>query len=567
MKKIFTVLFIILAANLSVWASHPIAATPRSARAGVDIDLLQTLVLQRPETAPLMALRQSALYKNELIPSATVVQAGIHPNTHGQWTTTADGYRVWQLVVDLPGAFGHAAYYDKFHLPEGCLLFVSDVDGHKRFAYDHTANVGGGHFSTPVLPGTKCLFEINILPGVLAIPDIQIEGMAYFFVNEGITASNAHDAARGFGDAEDCHININCEEGDNWQGEKRAVVRILTRVGSNAGWCTGTIMNNTFQDCTPYILTADHCREIDGVKSSNSDYDQFQFYFGYEGPGCKKPDEADVPVGSLTGAIFRAGSTSSGDEDSDFLLLELQTQIPSFYNPVFAGWYNQNVSSDEGVMIHHPAGDIKKISTFTQPIQSSTWGNKILNTHWKVRWAQTKNGKSVSQGGSSGSALFNDFGYVIGHLTGGNTSCIDSGGFSPNGYDLFGKFSYSFLWHNENPAENLFDWLDKGNSHLMFLPSIAWPCSELPVGEEAFVAGEQHVLIYPNPAQDVLYIELPKPAAVKEMALVDLQGRIIQTLPPQAKSTLELNAFLSGIYLLKIIYFDGHEAIKKVVVQ
>lgn len=564
--KAITSLFFALISGWMLHASHPVEAIPRSKFGTPLAANASSLTLQKPDYAPLMALRAKSKLKNELIPSATVVFASVSPNTHGTWIKTEDGYRVWQLELHLPSAFGSALYYEKFKLPKGSLLFVST--GKKRYAFDHTTNPDGKHFSTPVLSGERCLIEINILPGITELPEIQMEGAAWFFMNEGLNIPTAQNPSRGFGDAGDCQININCKEGDDWQGEKRAVVRILTRVGSSAGWCTGTIMNNTFQDCTPYILTADHCRSMDGVQSTESDFDQYQFYFGYEAPDCSKPKETDVPVGSITGATFKAGSTSSGDTDSDFLLLELKTPIPSFYNPVFAGWYNQNVSSSSGVMIHHPAGDIKKISTYKQPTQSSTWGNKVMNTHWKVRWMTTDNGKGVSEGGSSGSPLFNDYGYVVGHLTGGNTSCVDSGGFSPNGYDLFGKFSYSFLWHDDNSAENLFAWLDKGNSHLMFLPSIAWPCNELPTTDEAEVkAVEKTIMVYPNPSRNLVHIDLAKPEAVREIKISDMQGRLIQTLPVLTQQTLVADNFSQGVYLLLITYTDSSTKVQKIVID
>jgi hypothetical protein len=565
--KLITSFLLLFILHQTAFSAYPTSDTPYSVRYKKTLPTPSVLVMKKPAVAPLMALRKQSLLKNELIPSATVVHAGINPNTHGTWTTTPDGYKIWQLEVILPGAFGTATYYDRFNLTEGTSFYVSDGQGGRVFGYGPDANPGNDHFSTPVIAGHKCLFELNVAPGVIELPVINIEGLAYFFVNEGVKLSSTESASRAFGDAEDCHININCPEGDDWQGEKRAVVRILTRVGSSAGWCTGTILNNTYQDCTPYILTADHCREIDGQKSNTSDFDQYQFYFGYEGPECSKPKEADVPVGVMTGAVFRAGSTSSGDTDSDFLLVELKTEIPSFYNPVFAGWYNQNFSSASGVMIHHPAGDIKKISTFTQPTQSASWANKVMNTHWKVRWAQTETGKGVSQGGSSGSALFNDLGYVVGHLTGGNTSCVDSGGFSPNGYDMFGKFSYSYLWHNHTPSENLFNWLDAGNSHVAFLASIAWPCSELPIGENELTAPEKNPLLYPNPTRDLLHIELPKAEALSSLELRDVHGRTLQILDILPQQTISIAHLMQGIYFLHFRYTDGNSQVKKLVVQ
>ena len=50
---------------------------------------------------------------------------------------------------------------------------------------------------------------------------------------------------------------------------------------------------------------------------------------------------------------------------SDYVLVELNSSIPTSYNAFYAGWNAGNSSASSGVSIHHPAGSAKKISTFT----------------------------------------------------------------------------------------------------------------------------------------------------------------------------------------------------------
>ena len=48
-----------------------------------------------------------------------------------------------------------------------------------------------------------------------------------------------------FNDSETCHNNVNCTPiGDNWQDEKRGVVRISIKSGADYFWCTGSLINN-----------------------------------------------------------------------------------------------------------------------------------------------------------------------------------------------------------------------------------------------------------------------------------------------------------------------------------
>jgi len=74
----------------------------------------------------------------------------------------------------------------------------------------------------------------------------------------------------------------------------------------------------------------------------------------------------------------------------------------------------------------------------------------MSNSHWKVSWSATENGHGVTEGGSSGSALFNSNGLLMGTLTGGQSSCDSS---NLNQPDYFGKFSAH--WDLNGQADTL----------------------------------------------------------------------------------------------------------------
>ena len=96
-----------------------------------------------------------------------------------------------------------------------------------------------------------------------------------------------------------------------------------------------------------------------------------------------------------------------------FLLVELNND-PDF-NPYFAGWNRSNIPATSGVSIHHPSGDIKKISTFTQSLTSAGglgFGNDNT-THWRVYWSNTVNGHGVTEGGSSGSQYITKMDWLL----------------------------------------------------------------------------------------------------------------------------------------------------------
>ena len=72
-------------------------------------------------------------------------------------------------------------------------------------------------------------------------------------------------------------VDVTCPEGDNWREQQRSVVRISVVDNTGAGWCSGSLVNNTNQDCKPYILSAWHCS-----LNAGQQYDQYIFYFNNE---------------------------------------------------------------------------------------------------------------------------------------------------------------------------------------------------------------------------------------------------------------------------------------------
>ena len=130
---------------------------------------------------------------------------------------------------------------------------------------------------------------------------------------------------------------------------------ILTSGGSRL--CTGSMVNNTAQDLTPYFLTANHC--LGGN-------DSWIFMFNYESSGCQNQN-------GLTNMTVSGSTLLANSATSDFALLELNESIPEDYNVFFSGWDVTGNTPNIPVCIHHPSGDIKKI-TFDEDNASSCFG-------------------------------------------------------------------------------------------------------------------------------------------------------------------------------------------------
>ncbi len=102
-----------------------------------------------------------------------------------------------------------------------------------------------------------------------------------------------------------------------------------------------------------------------------------------------------------------------------------------------------------------------------------TWTGGPDNQWWNVKWAETTNGKSLVEGGSSGSPLFNQDGRVVGSLTGAPSIPEVPKCQQPAAYHIgyYGKMSYH--WDGDNtgtgitdPTKKMKDYLDPTNSEV-----------------------------------------------------------------------------------------------------
>ena len=373
----------------------------------------------------------------------------------GKWTVYPDGSRLWRFKVKAEAARGLSFYFDRFAIPEGSVLFsYNQSTGFVEGPHYANENTETEAYATAIVPGDEIVLEYYQPSTVSGEPIIEIGHIGYFFRGVEFLEKNAGD----FGASDPCQVNVNCSEGNNWKDQKRSAVKIILVEGNSAGLCSGAMINNTSQDCKNYLLTAQHC----GAGASASNLGQWIFYFNFEAPSCPDPSSANnLDDQTKTGCVRRAASGSSSVvSQSDFQLLELNGTIPAAYNVYYAGWNRGAAGSPSGVSIHHPSGDIKKISTYSSTLSSSTWNNGTANAHWRVTWVATTNGHGVTEGGSSGSPIFDNNKRIVGDLSGGSSFCN-----ATNQPDLYGKFSYSWESAGASNDRRLRPWLDPAGTN------------------------------------------------------------------------------------------------------
>jgi PKD repeat protein len=384
-----------------------------------------------------------------------LLPVGANMNNCGTWTDLPDGTRIWRLKITSVGAKALSVHYSKLVLPEGAEFFLYNNNRNQvAGSFNHKNNDAfeqGG--STRIIEGETTWLEYVAAPNITEDAIIEIERISYFYrgVNS-LIGYYADTKDTGYGDSGNCEVDVNCPEGNNWQTQKKGVAEIYIIDGWSGGFCTGTLINNTSNDGTPYFLTAEHC----GGDVSASDMNQWEFYFHFEGATCNYSG-AEPSYNTITGCVKRADGPISGG--SDFLLLELnctETDLANI-NAYNNGWSRSTTGSPSGVGIHHPQGDIKKISTYTSALVVSSYTGSLSNAHWRVTWVETGTNHGVTEQGSSGSPIFNNNKLVVGTLTGGGASC--SALTQP---DFYGRFDIH--WDNtangSGDAAKLEPWLD-----------------------------------------------------------------------------------------------------------
>jgi len=378
----------------------------------------------------------------------------------GKWVQLKNGDWLWRLKLKAPKARGLAVLYDRFYLPPGSKLFMYSQDGEQiRGAYTSRNNKRSGKFMTGLIRGEEAIIEYYEPQEVRGQGQLHIFRVDYAYRDDFIKESSYRFKTYqggggdfGFGASQPCHENANCLAQGDQQDYTRGVCRILVVVEEGMGFCSGSLVNNTQQDGRPYVLSAFHCQ--DGF---TPEFDFWRFDFNYESQGCVNPQEEPAP-NSLLGCREVAGYQAS-----DFLLLEMDEPVPSSYNVFYNGWSRKDTVTSSSINIHHPLGDIKKLTVIDRSSQvfdsSIEWDNDVITPPDHHLIVQYEDG--TFELGSSGSPFFDQNGRIAGQLHGGSANCGSNTAY-------FGRIAVS--WEGGGtPQTRLKDWLDPNNTDRLVL--------------------------------------------------------------------------------------------------
>ncbi|WP_250632197.1 serine protease [Rhodoflexus caldus] len=397
-----------------------------------------------------------------------------------QWKQEAKG-RVFRYRIKAEGAKSISFAYKKFFLAENAWLKIYTPDSSMVMG-----PIAGGIFKTPdsfatdLLIGDESIIELFEPEGAIGTSVVQIEKVTlgyrdYFAAEQEAAISNGRTET-----ALACQRNVICES--NYTNESNAVA--LCFFGEDG--YTGQLINNSgvisnANSQRPYFITAFHSIELAPALIASSTV----FRFKYRSSQCNNniiPPQSSWFVWSM-GADVRAIH-----EATDVALLELRTgSLGVFgFNQMLAnngiwylGWsrYNcgLNTSAAPVACLHHPRGDLMKISLSRLPVTTNLPPTFQIDPPYNpvnFNFVTFNSGSpqtigAGTQPGSSGSGLLDQNKRLIGVLTGGapvNPSCNN-----PD-YSYYGRFDLA--WEGGGtPNTRLKDWLDPGNLNVMTLNS------------------------------------------------------------------------------------------------
>jgi lysyl endopeptidase len=372
---------------------------------------------------------------------AKAFEVNFNPLNSGEWMVTDRGIHIWRISIFSKGAYSIGILLKHYQPAPGGRIFIYNPEHNEILGAYTSENIApGGYLTVYPLPSERAIIEYDLPAGTESKDGFTIGMVAHDYKNAfGSTAS----PSSGMILSGACNVDINCPDGANWQIEKRAVCKLRINLTE---LCTGVLVNNVRKDGRPYLLTANHC-----IPSVNTGYNTLAI-FNYEKDTCG--GNTISAVESISGMWLKATTNLI-----DFSLLELGERPPISYMPYYAGWSLDTLGILNATVIHHPEGDVKKISYCnTAPVTDNYGGGYEYMSHWRInRWTY-----GTTEEGSSGSPLFNQNHYIIGTLTGGYATCQD-----PDS-DYFQKFSRA--WADiPDSSQQLKYWLDPDNTGLRTL--------------------------------------------------------------------------------------------------
>ncbi|MBI3719723.1 MAG: hypothetical protein HY252_14165 [Sphingobacteriales bacterium] len=349
---------------------------------------------------------------------------------------------VYSIKFSVDKALNLSFQFSEFKLSPNTVLSIFtnfELTDSITSKEDNPSNI----WATRIYQGNELYFKLSVPSNEAPEVKLRVKKMSlgYRHVGGGFFGNP--------GTSGNCNINVVCPPGAGWENERNSVALIVS--GGNE-ICTGTLVMNTCGTNRPYLLTANHCL--------NSNVTNWVFQFQTWSSDCATNTGWREDV-QFNGCQLRANNAAT-----DFALVELN-QIPATNSGItYSGWSRTGNLPVMTTSIHHPSGDLMKISHDFQAPVSVSWFNGA-NNHWRATFDQ-----GIVQHGSSGSALFDENHRLIGQLHGNQNNICNIGdnncfcNIQLPSIGEYGRFDISWTGGGTN-STRLSNWLDYAGTNAL----------------------------------------------------------------------------------------------------
>jgi len=314
---------------------------------------------------------------------------------------------VWTGIVSSPDATAVRLHFTDFSLPKGAELYLYSDRDEVVGPYTGEGYQGDGEFWSHTLRGSVITLQLRYsgsdAGAALDDAHFQVSDLGHFDDNHflGVHGSGGYRELCSYN--EPCVEDASCYSNAAVNAAKHAVAHMEWVSGAWLYYCSGGLIADSDTNTqVPYFLTAHHC--ISKAKDAKSLEAYFQYWTASCGGACYDPVGA-VPR-TLGADLLATGRTG------DFTLMRLREDAPE--GSVFLGWNATPVGNgDHLYRVSHPNGAPQAYSEHVVDYDYVECGGLAAG---EFIYSQDVDG--ATEGGSSGSPVFNASGQIVGQLYG-----------------------------------------------------------------------------------------------------------------------------------------------------
>jgi lysyl endopeptidase len=397
----------------------------------------------------------------------TPVLVSNNTNQGGQWDQLEDGSWVWRILVHSDNALSLDFGLKNYYMPPTAQLSFYDWSGDLvKGPFTDQKNKDHKQLWPGTIIGDTVTLELRVADKYKNYVSFTVNNISRGFrsIWQDIDLIPKMGQQKFWKDQDQyaiksgsCNVDVVCDDADEWRDQIRSVARYIR---SGSFLCTGQMINNAANDGKPLFLTANHC----GFDSSNAA--SINLWWNYESNQCRAPGStsSSSPISIASFNDTQSGSTFRASYPlGDMALLELDDLPNSDHQVFYTGWDRSDTAPSSATAIHHPSGHAKRISFENDPSSITGYSTSASGARSHIRIADWDLG--TTEGGSSGSGLWNSNKLLVGQLHGGGAAC---GNDQP---DWYGRISVA--WDGGGTeSSRLKDWLDPNNTGIQSLQGL-----------------------------------------------------------------------------------------------